>query len=278
MRFGNLDIDLLDLSPILMDGGAVFGIIPKPLWQRLIPSDERNRIRLGLHCLLIRSPDFCMLVEAGVGDKLNERLYDIYGIDRSLDLPNLLAERGVAAEAVTHVVFSHLHFLPAGGGTVRRQEGVVPTFPNADYLVQRAEYECASHPNEHTRGSYAADDFRPLMEAGQLRLIDGRAEVAPGVELIPTGGHTAGHQIVLVSAGGQRMAYLGHLIPTAWHLTPHYIMAYDGFPMEILAQKKAILEQAAAEKWLLVFLNNPNHAAGYLHKTDSGFALEPVDL
>ncbi|MDP2662729.1 MAG: MBL fold metallo-hydrolase, partial [Dehalococcoidia bacterium] len=270
MHFDGFEIDVLDLGPILMDGGGVFGIIPKPLWQRIIPGDGRNRVRLGLNSLLIRSAEHCVLVETGMGNRRERSFYELYGVEGDERLPQRLAERQIEPGAVTDVVLTHLHFPSTGGGATLRGAAVVPTFVNAQYILQRAEWEDATNTNERTRGSYFDDDFKPLMEAGQLRLLDGSAEIASGVEVILTGGHTAGHQIVVVSAGGQKIAFLGHFIPTAWHLAPHYIMAHDLYPAETLSRKKSFLDQAAVERWILVFLNNPHQPAGFVKRTEIG--------
>ncbi len=278
MHFEGFEIDVLDRGPILMDGGGVFGIIPKPLWQRLAPADERNRVRLGLNCLLIRTAEHCVLVDTGMGSRRERGFYRLYGVDGDERLPQRLAERQIAPGAVTHVVFSHLHFPSTGGGASLREAAVVPTFAQAQYVLQRAEWEEANNTNERTRGSYFDDDFKPLMDAGQLRLLEGPAEIAKGIEVILTGGHTSGHQIVVVSAGAQKIVFLGHFIPTAWHLVPHYIMAHDLYPAETLSRKKSFLDQAAAERWILVFLNNPRQPAGFLKRTETGFILEPVGL
>lgn len=260
-RLGEIRIHALEAGLQRLDGGAMFGVVPKPLWERRIPADERNRIPLAMRCLLIEAPDALVLVDTGVGNKEDGKFREIYGIENDgspTRLEDAIRAAGHQPDAVDVVISTHLHFDHAGGNTVRDAEGQVrPAFPGARYVVQRRELEFAALPNERIRASYMAPNYEPITAAGLWDLVDGEAEVVPGVRVLPTPGHTPHHQSVLVRSGDEAACFLADLIPTTAHLPLPWIMGYDLEPLVTLESKRTLLERARAEDWLLVFEHDP---------------------
>jgi glyoxylase-like metal-dependent hydrolase (beta-lactamase superfamily II) len=276
MRLGDLEILPLADGTFRLDGGAMFGIVPKPVWERRMKADERNRIPLALRPLLIRGPR-TVLVDAGIGDKLDARQADLYGLDRRRHLDWALAAVGLTPADIDLVVATHLHFDHVGGFTVRDERGRLrPRFPRARYLIRRGEWEEATHPNERTRASYHPEDFLPLAEAGLVDWIDEDVTVIPGVQLRRTGGHTRHHQIVVVESAGRTAVFAADLIPTAAHVAAAWIMAYDLFPLETLAAKRALLDEAAAREALILFEHDPEVVAGRVCWRDGRWVVDPV--
>ncbi|MCZ6603302.1 MAG: MBL fold metallo-hydrolase, partial [Planctomycetota bacterium] len=258
MRVGDYDIRGVHAGEFALDGGAMFGIVPQALWKKRNPPDEKNRIALALRSMLIRGGERTILVDTGVGKKFSEKLQEIYRIrhDR-FDLEKSLRAEGVLPEDVTDVVISHLHFDHAGGATVREGETLRPTFPRATYHVQKENWEAANEAHELERRSYLPENFVPLQDAGQLQLHDGADEIAPGVELVPSTGHTPGMHLVKVQGGGEVVLFCADLIPTASHVRIPFIMAYDLYPATIVEEKKKVLSQAVDEDWTLYFYHDP---------------------
>jgi methylmalonyl-CoA epimerase len=269
---GNLELVSLHDGFFHLDGGAMFGVVPKALWAEVAPPDDRNRITMAMRPLLVRGAR-TMLIDAGLGDKEDERFREIYGVDRRRHLDHALAEAGLGPEDIDIVLATHLHFDHAGGFTMRDAEGRVrPRFPRARYVIRRGEWEDATHPHERNRASYRADNFVPLMDAGVVEFVDEDQTIMPGVRVRRTGGHAPNHQIVTIESGGRHAAFVADLIPTAAHVQPAWIMGYDLFPMETLAVKKAFLEEAAARQTLVFLEHDPGIAAGYV----SGESRKPV--
>ena len=278
MKVGNVEISLLSDGTIRLDGGALFGVVPKVIWNTLSRADRRNRVRMGLNCPLIRAGGKTILVDTGVGNKHPPRRRTMYDM-RAGGLASDLRAHGLAVEDVDTVVLTHLHFDHAGGCT-RPGFGdkPVPTFPKATYLVQRKDWHDATHPSERTRAGYIPEDFMPLETSGQLELLEGDTEIAPGVCLKVTGGHTSGHQIVFIDSGDQRVACLGDVLPTAHHLPLPYITAWDMYPLDTLARKSQILDQAVKESWLLIFGHGDGLKAGTPVRRDGKLIIEPKEL
>jgi glyoxylase-like metal-dependent hydrolase (beta-lactamase superfamily II) len=252
-----------------LDGGAMFGVVPKPLWERTNPPDERNRIRLALRPLLVVTGKECVLIDTGIGDKWDAKNTDIYRIEHTDTIESSLARAGFKPDDITKVVLTHLHFDHAGAATKLDSTGKpVPRFPNARYYVQQKEWNLALSPNRRSRAAYLPDNFVPLQEAGQLELVDGnfRLELAPGLvlELLLTGGHTPGHQVVLLRSGGNTAIYWGDLVPTRSHIATPYIMGYDLLPLETMEQKEKLVPQAIAGKWLSFLEHDPDFASGVI--------------
>ncbi|HET6702279.1 MAG TPA: MBL fold metallo-hydrolase [Gemmatimonadaceae bacterium] len=264
-----------------LDGGAMFGVVPKPLWERRIPADARNRIPLGMRCLLVEHDIGLVLIDNGAGNKENEKFIDIYGIENEGAEGRTLLEDGLRSlgfrpEDVVLMIDTHLHFDHAGGNTYRDAAGrIVPTFPRARYIVQRGEYEWATRTNERTAASYFPHNFEPVREAGLLDLVDGDREVAPGIRVVRTPGHTPHHQSVLLESRGEAAFYLGDLVPTAAHLPLPWIMGYDVEPLVTLETKRKYLERAAAEQWLVVFEHDAFTAWGNVVHDGKAYGLGP---
>ena len=282
MSARSIQLGALELVPVLdgyfgLDGGAMFGVVPKPLWSRVAPPDDRNRIRLAMRAWLVRGAGPTILIDAGAGGKLDPKLAAIYALDRTRHLDDSLADAGTTAADVQLVVASHLHFDHAGGFTERLADGRVrPRFPRARYVVRRGEYLDALSPHERNRASYFPENYRPLEEAGVLDLVDGDEEVAPGIRLRRTGGHTAHHQLIEIASGGQTAVFVADLLPTAAHLPLPYIMGYDLYPMETLAYKRTFLQEARDREALLLFEHDPEIAAGWLRERDGRLGIEPA--
>ncbi len=226
------DLELISLSDgfFALDGGAMFGVVPRTLWEKRLPPDDRNRIPLGMRPLIVRG-EKTMLIDAGCGDKFDAKFADIYGLDRAYHLDHSLAEAGISPEDIDIVLASHLHFDHVGGFTARAADGrIVPRFPNARYVAHRAEWEDATHPHERSRASYLAENFVPLQEAGVLTLVDDGAEVMPGVTYRHSGGHCAHHQVVMIASGGRTAVFAADMYPTSVHIPDPWVMGYDLYP------------------------------------------------
>jgi glyoxylase-like metal-dependent hydrolase (beta-lactamase superfamily II) len=265
-RYALGDLELISVCDgfFRLDGGAMFGIVPKPLWEAKAPPDDRNRITLAMRPLIVRGRR-TMIIDAGIGDKENARFNEIYALDRRRDLDDTLAEAGLSVNDIDIVLATHLHFDHAGGFTVRDAGGRVrPRFPRAQYVVRRGEWEDATHPNQRTRASYLADNYVPLAEYGVLQLVDDDQSIMPGVRVRRTGGHTMHHQIVIMESAGQAAAFVADLIPTVAHLPDPWIMGYDLFPLDTLAAKTALVAEAIERRMLIFFEHDPAVAAGYI--------------
>ena len=275
-----LRLGRLELRPALdgyfaLDGGAMFGVVPKTLWERIAPPDSRNRIRLATRPWLVGDGRRWILIDAGVGDKLDPKLADIFSLDRRRHLDHALADHGLAADDIDLVIASHLHFDHAGGFTGRGADGrPVPRFARARYSVRRGEYDDATHPHERNRASYLPENFVPLVEAGRVDFVEQDGEVAPGVRLRRTGGHTMHHQIVQIESDGKVAVFIADLMPTAAHLPLAYIMGYDLYPMDTLAFKRAFIDEAVANEYLILFEHDPEIAAGYFRRRDGRIVIE----
>lgn len=265
MRLGNFELYIVSDGFIRLDGGLMFGIVPKVLWEKTNPPDERNRILLSLHCLLIKTPKHNILIDTGAGDKNDEKFCDIYGIERKPTLVESLRDHGLSTKDIHIVINTHLHFDHAGGNTTFKGKKIVPAFPSARYIVSKEEWGNASNPNERTRGSYHHDDFAPLADFKNVEFVSGEEiEVEPGIFLWRTGGHTEYHQCVRIESGGKAAIFLADLIPTVSHLPYPYIAGIDLYPLETLEKKKELLQQAFKEQWLLIFQHDPKVGMGYL--------------
>lgn len=246
-----------------LDGGAMFGVVPKPLWEKRIPADGRNRIPLQMRCLLIEHPLGLVLVDTGAGNKDDEKFRTIYGIENAGDpgpttLEDGIREAGHDPADVKWVINTHLHFDHAGGNTTRHPDGSVrPSFPGATYVVQKGEREFATSLNERIRASYLPANYQPVTDAGLFRLIEGDVGILPGIRSLVTPGHIPFHQSVLIQDGAETACFLGDLVPTTAHLPAPWIMGYDLEPLVTLETKKRVLTQAADQRWLLLFEHDP---------------------
>lgn len=278
MKLGDLEIHFLNDGYFRLDGGAMFGVIPRPLWERKMPADERNRVRLGMNSLLVRSAGKWMVIETGAGDKWDAKRRDIFGFEGEPRLPDKIVARGVRLEEISLVINTHLHFDHCGWNTRRAGDTIVPTFPSARYVVQRGELEHARQPNDRDRASYISENVEPVAAAGQWWLLEGDREVAPGVELIRVPGHTADMQCVKLSGGGKTAFFFADLVPTTAHLSYPWIMGYDLYPMTTLENKKKWIPQVAREGWLALFGHDPATPVAYLREREGQYIAEPVSL
>ncbi len=274
MRLGRFALEVVADGGFRLDGGAMFGVVPRVLWAREKPPDEKNRIRMTTNCLLLRAGSDLLLVDTGLGDKHDARFEDNYGFERAARrLPESLRAAGYEPGDVTHVLLSHLHFDHCGWNTRAQGESLVPTFPRARYWLERGEVEHARRPNERDRASYDPRDWEPLFAAGVVELFDGEAEPIQGVRAVKCPGHNRDMCIVLVEggeAGGERAVFWADLVPTAAHVPYPWIMSYDLYPLETLEEKKRWLPRAAAEGWLCVFEHDPQTPLGRLVEEKPG--------
>ena len=276
---GDFELTIVSDGTYFLDGGAFFGVVPKTMWSRKATADEQNRLDAGLNSLLIRTDTKTILVETGIGNKLPEKLVQIYKQPAHL-LDNLHAA-GVAPEDIDIVINTHLHFDHCGWNTVRRGDGFVATFPNAKYYAQRGEWEHGRRQLERDAISYMSPNYDPLVESGQMELIAGDREIVPGVSVKVFPGHTANMQAVIVSsgAGGEKKTacYISDLIPTSWHLDLTWVMAFDVFPLDTIESKKNYYARAISERWLTVFTHDDATPWGYIERTEKGrLAVKPV--
>ena len=277
MKIGNIDVHVISDGQVRLDGGSLFGVVPRTLWRNLTATDRKNRVSLGLNSLLVRSGGKNVLIDTGVGTKHPQRRRALFAMVAGRLLQGL-KQHGLDASDIDTVVLTHLHFDHAGGATRLVRGKLLPTFPKARYIVQQRDWAEATCTNDRTRPAYFPEDFIPLQDHGSLELVDGEADIAPGVRVHRTGGHTAGHQMVLVHSEGQHLACLGDVFPTHHHLRPHWITAWDGYPMETVAAKRDLLTQAEREKWLLLFGHGTQQKAGRLVRRDNQLSLEPASL
>lgn len=272
------DFELITLSDgfIHLDGGAMFGVVPRTLWERRLPPDDRNRITLGMRPLIVRG-ERTMLIDAGCGDTMNAKSAAIYGVERDYHLDHALAGAGIAASDIEIVLASHLHFDHAGGFTSVDMGGqIAPRFPNARYVVHRGEWHDATHPHDRNRASYWPENFVPLAEAGVLDLVDDGAEVMPGVTLRASGGHTRHHQVVMIESRGETAVFVADMFPTTAHVPDAWIMGCDLYPMETLRFKRSFAREAIEGDYLIFFEHDPSIAAGRLREVDGKRAVERV--
>jgi glyoxylase-like metal-dependent hydrolase (beta-lactamase superfamily II) len=278
MKLGDLEFHLLTDGTFRLDGGAMFGVIPRPLWERKARPDERNRILLAMNSLLVRSDGKWILIETGAGDKWDAKLRDIYAFEQGPRLLDKLLARGLRPEQIDLVINTHLHFDHCGWNTRLADGKLVPTFPNARYVVQRGELEHAKRPTERDRASFIADNFLPIEAAGKWWLLEGDREVAPGVELIRVPGHTRDMQCVRLSGGGKAAFFFVDLVPTAAHLSYPWIMGFDLYPLTTLENKKKWIPEVAREGWLAIFAHDAQVPAAYLRERDGAYVAEPAPL
>ena len=258
MIFGEYRIEIIPDAEFRLDGGAMFGVVPRVLWEKVCPPDESNRIRMQTNCLFVETGRERILIETGIGEKWTQKQAKIYGINRQKTFAESLFEKtGYAPADITIVVNTHLHFDHASGNTITDETGkVVPQFPNARYFVSAAEYQHAENPTERDRGSYIADDWRPVRESGQIELKPDDYEVVPNLTMQLMRGHNGSMQTVQLTSGGETFYSFADLIPTTAHIPLPWIMGYDLFPLETLENKKKLLPQALKENWLCFFYHD----------------------
>jgi glyoxylase-like metal-dependent hydrolase (beta-lactamase superfamily II) len=283
MQVGGLTVHALEAGHQRLDGGAMFGVVPKPLWERRIAPDFRNRILLAMRPLLIEHGDGLVLVDSGMGNKESAKFKEIYGVenagaDSRTMLEDALAELGHAPADIKIVLSTHLHFDHAGGNTFvpadDAEHRAIPAFPNARYIAHQREFEYATHGNERTQASYLVHNWEPLQAAGKLQMINGPAgTIVPGVRVMVTPGHTPWHMVVLIEDQGEALLYPADTVPTAHHLPLPWIMGYDVEPIRTLNSKRALYQRGIAEGWRVVFEHDAETVGGRLVEGERGVAL-----
>ena len=278
MRLGEFELTPLLDRHFRLDGGAMFGVVPKTLWQKRLPADELNRISMAMRPLLVRRDEGpLVIIDAGAGEKMEPKLQEIYGFDRSESLDASLAAVGVTAADIHVVLASHLHFDHAGGFTAREPSGrIVPRFPNARYIIREGEWDDATHPHERNRASYFDENYVPLRDAGVVDFIDEDVEILPGIRVRRTGGHTRHHHIIYIESGGKTAVFTADLIPTTAHIDVPWIMGYDLYPMDTLEFKRAFVKEAIEREYLIFFEHDPHVAAGYIRADGKRLTVEPL--
>lgn len=276
MKLGKFEIDALSDGTFGLDGGQMFGVVPKVLWEKKLPADERNRIRLGLTCLLVRTGKQNVLIETGIGDKFDAKHAGIYKINHSSRLMDELSSRGLSVGDIDIVINTHLHFDHCGWNTRRDGTRTVPTFPKARYFIQRAEWEHALHPSERDRASYLEEWFVPA--ESQTELIEGACEIVPGIRVELAPGHVRDMQCVWVESAGEQACFISDLVPTHVHLPYPWIMSFDLYPMDTLSSRKRLLPQLAMERALVVFPHDADSPWGRLTDVEGKLMFQAVPV
>ncbi|NOX18586.1 MAG: MBL fold metallo-hydrolase [Chlorobi bacterium] len=275
MKIGKYELFALNTGTFGLDGGAMFGIIPKPLWEKKIPADEMNRITLGGRCLLMKSEDKIILVDTGIGNNWDEKFKKIYRVEfESASLNSSLKMKGIKPEDITDVILTHLHFDHTGGSVIFENGKMIPAFPNAKYHVQKKHFEWAEQASPKDRGSFVKNRFVPLRDEGVIQLHEGNSEFDENINLLITNGHTVNQQLVKISDGNQTLLYCADFLPTSAHVPIPYVMSYDLLPLQTIKEKEKILPQAVDEEWLLFFEHDPKIAAAKIIMNEKGFAVK----
>lgn len=262
LKTENFKIYIISDGVAAIDGGAMFGVVPKIFWEKYYPCDEKNRVDISLNCLLIETKDKKILVDTGVGNKFEQKYVEIYNIRREKNLVELIKEIGLSVEDINIVINTHLHFDHCGWNTINENDKNVVLFKNAKYFIQKKEWYYAYSPDERSIASYKKENFLSLYDCNQLELIDGDAEIEKGIKLIYTSGHSFGHQTVLIEDNNGKIFFCSDLIPTAFNLKINYTSAFDIYPLEVMEKKKKVLNLAKNENWTLVFPHEINNFVG----------------
>ena len=274
MKIGKYKLSIIESGSFGLDGGAMFGIIPKPLWQKTNLADDVNRVRLATRNLLLESDSKKILIDTGMGDKWDDKSRNIYAVDEKLSMDSALSGKGLKSDEITDVILTHLHFDHTGGSTIKVSGKLQPAFPNAKYYVQKQNFEWAVNPSDRDKGSYIKENFQPLMEEGVLHLIDGNKNFDDEIEFFVINGHTFGQQMVKISDGNNTFLFCSDLIPFYSHIPLHYIMGYDLQPLVTLQEKKKYLKIAVEENWKLFFGHDPEIAFATVKKFGEGYLVD----
>lgn len=276
MKFGEFDLHIIRESRFKLDGGAMFGVVPKPLWANVVTADHANRVELSCNLLLIKTPNGNVLLETGMGPRWTEKERDRFELKSLVDHANLFNSLGLSNEDVCAVVLSHLHFDHVGGACIEVDGKLQAAFPNAKYYTQRGELDFAYKANARARASYREADFKTLLDKGALVALDGDHEILPGIKVHVSGGHTSHHQIITFESNGNFGVYFGDIIPTHGHLPPPWVMGYDHFPLDTCDIKSHWLATAAENRWLVVFDHEPEIPWGHVEADGSKFVWKPL--
>jgi glyoxylase-like metal-dependent hydrolase (beta-lactamase superfamily II) len=275
MKLGDFELRVLSDGTFALDGGQMFGVVPKPLWEKKLPADSRNRVRLALRCLLVETSKHLALIETGIGDKFDAKYADIYGIEKSTTLLADLKRVGVRPEDIDIVINTHLHFDHCGWNTRREGGRIIPTFPRARYFIQAGEWEHALHPTARDQASYVPESFRPAEP--QTELLEGNQEIVPGIRVEVVSGHTRDLQCVWIESQEEQACFVSDLLPTRAHLPYSWVTSFDLYPLETLANKERLLPQLAEQETLVVFPHDPDVPWARLAKEDGKIVARPID-
>ena len=280
MQFGDYRVEIIPDTEFRLDGGAMFGVVPRNLWSRVCPPDEQNRIRMNMNCVFIEAGNERILIETGIGEKWPAKQTEMFGISRQRALADSLRSiAGVGSDSITIVINTHLHFDHAGGNTALNDGGqAVPAFTNARYFIARDEFAHAESPSERDRASYLPDNWRPLGASGQLELKDANYEVVPGLTMQTYAGHNRSMQCWKLESGGETLFGFADLVPMRAHVPFAWIMGYDLYPVETLEVKKMLLPQAAREGWQCLFYHDPDEPLCRIVEDGGKLNAVPVDL
>ncbi len=274
MKIGKYKLGIINSGSFGLDGGAMFGIIPKPLWQKTNPADDVNRVRLATRNLLLESDSKKIIIDTGMGSKWDEKSKNIYAIDEMLSMNSALESKGLKAEDITDVFLTHLHFDHTGGSTFSVNAKFQPAFPNAKYYVQKQNYEWAINPSDRDRGSYIKENFQPLMDEGVLKFTNGNSMFDDEIEFLVINGHTFGQQMIKISDGINTILFCSDLMPFISHISLPYIMGYDLHPLVTLEEKLKYLKLALDENWKLFFGHDPDFAVATVKKLNERYAVD----
>jgi len=276
INVGDFELSVVSDGTYYADGGAMFGVVPKPMWEKRLPADDRNRVRLGLNSLLVRTGEHNIIIDTGVGNKLDSKLLAVF--EPQLIMMENFARTGLAFDDIDIVVNTHLHFDHCGWNTTRGEDGAVrPTFPRAKYYIQRGELEHAHEQHERDRSSYITDNYDPLVRSGQAVLLNGDTEIIPGIRVQVCPGHTRHHQCVFITSAGKTACYIGDLVPTTAHIKPTWVMGYDLFPLDTIANRHRYYEEAVPQRWLTIFTHDADTPFAYITRDAKGnYATEAV--
>ena len=275
MQVADYKIHSIETGTFGLDGGAMFGIVPKPIWIKKNPADEKNRIDMALRCMLMVCNKRKILVDVGIGDKFSEKHKEIYKINlTNYNIHKSLKKYGLTVEDITDVILTHLHFDHSGGATFIKNKELKPVFPNATYYVQKDHYSLACKPSEKDSGSFRREDFEPLNNANKLEIISGAFKLFDNISIIISNGHTLGQQLIKVSDNKNTIVYCADLIPTSSHLPFPYLMGYDLYPLTTIKEKKRLIIDAAENDWILFFEHDPLIEAAKIKKGTNGFEIK----
>ncbi|UCE42582.1 MAG: MBL fold metallo-hydrolase [Candidatus Aminicenantes bacterium] len=273
ISLGKLTIYGLRDGYFYLDGGSMFGVVPKVLWEKIYAPDEQNRIKMGLNSLLVKTEQALVLIETGIGPGLDQKFSRFYSVEREPGLLGDIKNLGFNPEDIDYVINTHLHFDHCGGNTFQNKEGEwMPAFPKARYIIQKGEWEYALEPCFRDKPSYIQNNFLPLEEHGCLWLVEGNTQITQGVEVLLAPGHTSHHQCVKISSGNEVVFFLGDMVPMSAHASLSYIMSYDLYPLETLANKKKYFECAIAEHWIVAFVHDAQLFFGRINKKDNKYS------
>lgn len=276
MKIGKYNLHTVQSGLFSLDGGAMFGIIPKPLWEKTNPADELNRIKLSTRNLLLISDDKKILIDTGMGNKWDDKSKNIYNIDPKLDLELALEQNGIKSDEITDILLTHLHFDHTGGSTKFENGKLVPAFPNAKYYVQKKNFEWGRNPTDRDKGSYIKDNFEPLVKEGVLNLIDGEIDFDDNISFRIINGHTFSQQMIKISDSSNTVLYVADLLPFVSQIKIPCVMGYDLQPLVTVEEKKKYLKLAAEENWKLYFGHDPDYAIATVKHSEKGIIQDKV--